>query len=168
MKTFANLAAGAALLLSGCDGQQPTAPVQHNAVEARAPEIVQAPVPGCADGWTAEIDQASFANNGASRTFPASRLAAFRDELTKGVRGAVDAACVARELDPAKAKAMTKLVARSASGADDPIFYAGEQARSVMLEWTFAENDLTIPSEMELRAGLICWSDPQSESCAER
>ena len=47
-------------------------------------------------------------------------------------------------------------------------FFGDGDAPAVSLQWTFAENDLTIPSEMELREGLVCWTDPASDLCAER
>ena len=156
------------LLLAGCERQPPPPAAEANAAEAPAPAAVVTPAAGCADGWAIEIDRETFANNGADKKFPEARLAAFRQELEKGVRGAVGAACREGALDPAKAKAVTRLLVRSASGADDPVFFEMEQPKSIELEWVFAENDLTIPSEMELRGGLVCWSDPESELCAER
>jgi hypothetical protein len=156
-----------AAALAGCDRQAPPPPAEPETAEAAAPAVIETPVAGCADAWLIEIDHETFAHNGADRTFPDARLAAFRIELDKGVRGAVNAACHEGALDPAKARTVKRLVARSASGADDPVFFA-DKPNSLELEWTFAENDLAIPSEMELRGGLACWTDPASDECTER
>jgi hypothetical protein len=153
--------------LTACDRQAPPPPANANNTEPAAPPVIETRVAGCADGWTIELDREAFAHNGAGRTFPDARLAAFREELGKGVRRAVSSACREGALDPAKAKAVKRLVARTASGADDPVFFA-EDSQSLELEWTFAENDLTIPSEMELRGGLVCWTEPASADCTDR
>ena len=125
-------------------------------------------VAGCGDGWTVTLDRSSFGNNGAARSFADRRLEAFRSALETTVRGAVSSACTDGSLDPGKAAQVKRLTVQSASGAADPTFFGGRDAAAVALQWTFAENDLTIPSEMELRDGLVCWTDPAGALCAER
>lgn len=131
-------------------------------------EASPSPVAGCGDGWAVALDRSSFGNNGAGRSFADRRLEMFRVALETTVRGAVSSACADGSLDPAKATAVRRLTVQSASGAADPTFFGDGDAASVALQWTFAENDLTIPSEMELRDGLVCWTDPASDQCAER
>ena len=161
-------AIAALALLAACERRPaPPPPVEANVVK---PVVVAAPAApvGCADSWTVTLDPESFAKNGADKHFAASRLAMFRDQLELAVRGAADAACVAGEIAPAKASAVNRLIVHSASGADDPTFFAGDDRATLRLEWVFAEQDLTIPSEMELRGGMVCWTDPQSDRCANR
>ena len=163
------VAAIAALaLLAACERQvAPLPPVEDNVTKA---VVIAAPAPpvGCADGWTVTLDPDSFANNGANKHFAAARLGMFRDQVETAVRDAVNAACAAGEIAPAKANLVKRLIVHSASGADDPTFFAGDDPATLRLEWVFAEQDLTIPSEMEFRGGLVCWTDPQSDRCAER
>ncbi len=157
-----------ALLLAACDRAPTPAPPANEVAPA---EINAAPtaLAGCADGWVVALDPESFANNGADKHFPAARLGLFRDALEGAVRGAVNAACMADEIAPALAAPIKRVDVHSASGADEPTFVGAENDKaSVRLEYAFAEDDLTIPSEMELRAGLICWTDVESDACAER
>ena len=159
----------AMLLLGGCDRQPaPPPPIAGNSSNAAIAEASPPPVAGCADGWAVALDRSSFGNNGAGRSFADRRLEAFRAALETTVRGAVSSACADNTLNPAKAAAVKQLTVQSASGAADPTFFGNGDAASVSLQWTFAENDLTIPSEMELREGLVCWTDPASDLCAER
>ena len=159
-----------ALLLLGCD-RPPTPPplLQVPGATANVPvaEANSPLVAGCADGWAVTLDRSSFGNNGAGRSFADRRLEAFRGALETTVRKAVGSACADKAIDPAKAAAVRRLTVQSASGAADPTFSGGADA-AISLQWTFAENDLTIPSEMELRDGLVCWTDPESDLCAER
>lgn len=154
--------------LAACDRQQAPPPVADNAAVVAPDAQPAARSAGCATAWEVAIDPESFANNGADKTFTAARLAMFRDQLQNAVRGAVDAACAAGEVDAAEAKAVKRVTAFSASGASEPTFFGGDDAGSLRLEWVFAEQDLTVPSEMELRGGLVCWTDPESDLCAER
>ena len=158
----------AAMLLAACDRQPPPPSVEANVANAAAVPPAPGNAAGCADGWTVALDRESFANNGADKHFAAARLALFRTELESAVRGAVDAACDEKTLDPAAAKPIKRVDVHSASGAADPTFSGSDDPSALRLEWVFAEQDLTIPSEMELRGGLICWTDPQSDECAER
>ena len=156
------------ILLAACD-RQPTPPPVANEVAVATPVAQSSAKPaGCAAGWTVALDPQSFANNGADKHFAAARLGMFRDQLEAAVRGAVDAACGDGEITQANAKAVERVIVHSASGADDPTFFEGDDPSSLRLEWVFAEQDLTIPSEMELRGGLVCWSAPESDQCAER
>ena len=149
-------AIAALALLAACERQQAPPP----AVEANVakPVVVAAPIipARCADGWAVTLDPDSFALNGADKHFAATRLGMFRDQLETAVRGAADAACTAGEIAPAKANPVKQVIVYSASGADDPTFFAGDDRATLRLEWVFAENDLTIPSEMELRGGMVC------------
>ena len=161
-------AIAALALLAACECRSaPPPPVEANVAK---PVVVAAPAApvGCAAGWAVTLDRDSFAHNGADKTFTAARLGMFRDQLELAVRGAVNAACAGGEIAPANAKAIKRVTAYSASGADDPTFFAGDDPATLRLEWVFAENDLTIPSEMELRGGLVCWSAPDSDQCTER
>ena len=167
--TSARLGVALLLLLAACDRQpEPPPPVADNAANVTTAEADPTPLAGCGDGWAVALDGASFGNNGAGRSFADRRLEAFRVALETTVRGAVSAACADGALDPAKAEQVKRLTVQSASGAADPTFFANGDAAAVSLQWTFAENDLTIPSEMELRDGLVCWTDPASDQCAER
>ena len=158
----------AIVLLAACD-RQPTSPPVANHVAVAKPVAKPAAEPaGCADGWTVALDPQSFANNGADRHFASARLGMFRDQLESAVRGAVDAACGDGEIASADAKAVKRVIVHSASGAADPTFSGGDDPSALRLEWVFAEEDLTIPSEMELRGGLVCWSAPESDQCTER
>ena len=156
-------------MLGACDRQE--APVRSNDVaiaNATPDPAPPAEAARCADGWTVTLDGESFAHNGADRTFPAARLELFRGELEKAVRGSVNAACTAGDVEAAKASKIKRLTVFSASGADEPSLTGGDDPATVRLEYVFAENDLTIPSEMELRGGLVCWTDPAGDECAQR
>ena len=154
--------------LAACDRQQAPPPVANNVAVAAPVAKPSAKAAGCAAGWTVALDHESFAHNGADKHFVAARLGLFRDQLESAVRGAVDAACDEAEIDPADATPIKRLTVYSASGAADPTFSGRGDPSALRLEWTFSENDLTIPSEMELRGGLVCWTDPESDQCAER
>lgn len=156
-----------ALLLAACNRAPAPKPPANEAAPV-AVNVVQSTAAGCADRWVVELDPESFANNGADRHFAAARLGLFRDELERAVRGAVNAACAEDALKPVVAMPIRHIEVHSASGADDPTFSGSDDPSALHLEWTFAEHDLTIPSEMELRGGLICWTDPESDACAER
>ncbi len=166
MRGGAAVLAGAALL-AACDRAPPPPPPANQTAPA-AINVIRPASDGCADGWIVALDPDSFANNGAGRHFAATRLGLFRDQLEKSVRGAMNSACTEGVVAPSAAKFVKSLAVRSASGASDPTFSAGKDQSALRLEWSFAENDLTIPSEMELRDGLVCWSAPQSDQCAER
>ena len=168
--TVARAAAAVTLLVAACDRAPPPPPPVTSNAAANAPvtERGATPVAGCADRWEVTLDLPSFGNNGGGRSFLDTRLEDFRAALETSVRAAVSSACADGAVDPAKAAAVGKLDVQSASGAADPTFFAGRDGSVVSLQWTFAENDLTIPSEMELREGLVCWTDPASGQCAER
>ncbi|MEO7815459.1 MAG: hypothetical protein ABIR87_08435, partial [Sphingomicrobium sp.] len=155
------------MLTAGCDSAPPPAPPANQATQTPV-NLVQTAPAGCADAWVVALDPESFANNGADKHFAAARLAMFRDQIEQALRGAVNAACKAGEVAPAMAAPIKHVAVTSASGAAEPTFSVGEDPAVLHLEWTFAEEDLTIPSEMELRGGMVCWTGPQSEACAER
>lgn len=158
--------AATALLLAGCRDSAP-APETNIVAEEGLPPIPDiVPAAGCADRWTVRIDPESFARNGAMKVFPKERLAAFTESVTAAAKGAVGEACKAGEVTLADAAGIDTLTVFSASGADSPVFFGDRAARALRLEYVFAEADLAIPSEMELRAGLVCWTDPTGDTCA--
>lgn len=165
----ARVGVAAVLLLTACDRPPPPPPtVEPTVTNVTVAEAGPSPVAGCADGWAVQLDRASFGNNGAGRSFADRRLEAFRAALETTVRGAVSSACADGAIDAAKVAVVRRLTVQSASGAADPTFFGDGDASALSLQWTFAENDLTIPSEMELRDGLVCWTDPASDECAAR
>lgn len=158
-----------AMLLAACD-RAPAPPPPTTTTAAAAPaaiKVVTTAAVGCADQSAVAIDRESFANNGAGKHFTDVRLGLFRDQIEQSVRGAVNSACTAGEIEPADATRIKRVTASSASGAAGPTFSAGDDPSSLNFEWTFAEGDLTIPSEMEMRGGLACWSAPKSDECAD-
>lgn len=166
MKAAGALALALVVLTAGCRDSAP-APETNIVAEEGLPPIPDiVPAAGCADRWTVRLDPESFARNGAMIDFPKERLDAFLASVTTAAKQAVGEACKAGEVTPADAAGIDKLTVYSASGADSPVFFDDRTDRALRLEYVFAEADLTIPSEMELRAGLVCWSDPTGEACA--
>ena len=121
--------------------------------------------PGCADHWKVELDAESFANNGAGRTFGTADLEGFRAKLLTQIKVAAEDACRSGSLKPAQARAVDRVQVLSASGASEPHFYAG-RARTLKLEWVFAEENLAVPPRATLVGALICWSRPDNPACA--
>ncbi len=120
--------------------------------------------PGCADHWTVEIDRASFANNGAGKTFTPAELEAFRGKLRDALKSAVGEACRKGKVRLASAAGIRKVLVLSASGATEPHAYAaGKEALN--LEWVFAEENLAVPSRSEIVEGLSCWTNPKGRYC---
>jgi hypothetical protein len=122
--------------------------------------------PGCADHWGVALDRDSFAHNGASRTFPAATLAAFRTRIEALVKGAIADGCKSGRVKPALAKGVSKVTVFSASGATEPHLYPTGR-RTLALEYVFAEENLRPPSRKEILDGAVCWTAPKSRQCAE-
>jgi hypothetical protein len=156
----------ATALLAGCGQEQapePTANILDEELPA-IPDVV--PPRGCAADWSAVLDKGSFAVNGAGVTFPRERLEQFRAMAEDSIRIAVNAACKDGLVKPEAAAAIRTVTLFSASGAPAPVFFALDKPDRLNLESPFAEDDLSIPSEMELRAGLVCWTNPEGDDCA--
>lgn len=121
---------------------------------------------GCADHWAVELDGASFAHNGAGRTFTEAQLSAFRGRVQSVLRTAAADACRSKALAPARAAAVRRVRVLSASGASEPHFYAAGKG-ALNFEWVFAEEGLAVPPRATMVGGLICWSKPSEKLCAE-
>jgi hypothetical protein len=120
---------------------------------------------GCADHWTVEVSAASFANNGAGRTFTRAQLEAFRSKVQDGLKSAIGDACRTGRVKVESAKAVQRVTVSSASGASDPFLYPSGKG-ALQFEWIFAEEDLAVPSARDIIAGAACWIDPNGSTCA--
>lgn len=124
-----------------------------------------APQGGCADHWAVELNEASFANNGAGRTFTAAELHAFHAKVQDQLKSAVGEACRTGEIKPGSAKAIKRVTVSSASGASDPFLYSSAEG-VLQFEWIFAEESLAVPPAKDIVAGAACWIDPNGRACA--
>jgi hypothetical protein len=120
---------------------------------------------GCAAHWKVVLNDESFANNGASRTFSGAELATFRAKIEAAVKGAIDFGCKSGKVKPALAKRIQKVTVTSASGAPQPVLFPLE-ARTLDFEFPFAEDNLGIPSRKDILDGIACWTSPKSRACA--
>ncbi len=120
---------------------------------------------GCADHWTVELSQASFANNGAHLTFTSAELEAFRAKVQDQLKSAIGNACRTGAVKAANAKAIRRVIVSSASGASDPFLYPAASG-VLRFEWIFAEENLAVPPAKDIVAGAACWIDPSGPACA--
>jgi hypothetical protein len=157
-----------ALALAGCRDVSP-APETNIVAEEGLPPIPDiVPARGCADGWTVTIDRDSFSAGADGQPIPRDRLAAFEQSVVPAVRTAVNEACTAGEVDPAKAAVIRTLVVVNDTDRDTPKFYAAETDPSrTRLNDAFVSRDFAIPSEMELRQGMQCLTATDSPACQE-
>ena len=100
---------------------------------------------GCADHWTVELSTASFANNGAGRTFTAAELEAFRAKAEEQLKSAIGDACRTNIVKVANAKDIQRVTVSSASGASDPFLYPLAKG-TLQFEWIFAEEESRSPA----------------------
>jgi hypothetical protein len=119
---------------------------------------------GCADHWRVELNQESFANNGASWTFSPADLEAFRTKLQDQFKSAIADACRNGSVTVAKAKAIQRVEVSSASGASEPFLYPTGDGM-LRFEWIFAEESLAIPPAKDIVEGAVCWTDPNGAAC---
>jgi hypothetical protein len=120
---------------------------------------------GCAAHWKVALNDESFANNGASRTFSRAELATFRGKIEAAVKGAIDLGCKSGKVKPALAKRIQKVTVTSASGAPQAVLFPLED-RTLDFEFPFAEDNLSIPSRKDILDGIACWTSPKSRACA--
>jgi hypothetical protein len=120
---------------------------------------------GCADHWKVELNAESFANNGAGRIFDGVDLKRLRNKLEAQLKIAAADACKSGSLKAAKARTVDRVEVLSASGASEPHFYASG-ARTLKVEWAFAEENLAIPPRATLVGAMTCWSQPDNPACA--
>jgi hypothetical protein len=156
-----SLALAALLATSGCDALEKLKAKKHHKPTPTAQSATPQPIDAghCADGWTVSLDEDSFA----PANLNAARLDAFVTDAARSAALAADNACLDGKLDPAKAGAVKTVTLASTDDKGQPLFRLDGDA--IRVEWDFARRDLTIPSEMEWRAGLICSIDPDSEEC---
>jgi len=121
---------------------------------------------GCADHWAVEVNEASFANNGAGRTFTATELQAFRAKVQDQLKAAVGEACRTGTIKAETAKAIKRVTVSTASGASDPFLYRAAEG-VLQFEWIFAEENLAVPPAREIVAGADCWIEPNGAACAD-
>ena len=121
---------------------------------------------GCADHWKVDLNAESFANNGAGRTFRGAELKSLRATLDAQLKVAAADACKSGSLKVAKVRGVDRVEVSSASGASEPHVYPGG-ARTLKLEWVFAEENLAIPPRATLVGALMCWSQPENPACAD-
>lgn len=122
---------------------------------------------GCADHWVVSLDDESFANNGAGKSFAAEELTAFNAGIAAAIKRAVGEACDDGSIEPGAVELVRDVVVHSASGATEPHIYAAGD-RALHLEWIFAEEDLAIPPDVEIVAAATCWTKPDEATCAEQ
>lgn len=142
---------------------------QANATAA-APAAAQPAAAACPMLQRVELDAASFVRSDVP-AFAPQRLEAFRASAAEAFRSAAAAACAAREVDPARLGGVRRLLIQSASGATEATFYQDAEsvgAGTLVFQYVFAEDDLAVPAAADIRAGLICWADPERAECAER
>jgi hypothetical protein len=120
---------------------------------------------GCADHWTVELSTASFANNGAGRTFTAAELEAFRAKAHDQLKSAIGDACRTGVVKAGNAKDIQRVTVSSASGASDPFLYPSAKG-TLQFEWIFAEENLALPPARDIIAGAACWIDAKGPACA--
>lgn len=171
-----------ALFLAAVPACGPAAEPQPNAVEEAkitvqtngvAAEKAAAPAPtpaACATPQQVELDAASFESSDVP-AFPQERLEAFRRSAAAAFGAAVEAACAAGELDPARLASIRRLLIQSASGATETAFYEDEEsvgAGTLVFQFIFVEADLAVPDHADIREGLSCWANPERPVCAER
>ena len=121
--------------------------------------------PGCAAHWKVVLNDESFANNGASRTFSRAELATFRGKIESAVKDAIAHGCKTGKVKPAQARNIQKVTVTSASGAPQAVLFPFE-ARTLDFEFPFAEDNLSIPSRKDILDGIACWTRPSSRACA--
>ena len=116
------------------------------------------------------LSMPSFDSNGANRTFPASRLEAFRTGAEKAFREAADGLCRAGAVKPSAFAGLRKVILETASGTMEPTFFQDEQTGhdSLVFQWVFAEADLEVPDRKAIQLGLRCWNDPDRAECADQ
>jgi hypothetical protein len=138
------------------------------------PLIAAAPPPkpadtGCADRIAYDLDSKSFASNGANRTFPPARLAAFRARAGRAFTAAADELCARKVLPPGKVAALRRVVIQSASGAAETTLYRAREfgPGSLVFQYAFAEADLAVPAKSDIQLGLRCWADPRRKECED-
>lgn len=119
----------------------------------------------CASHWKVVLNDESFANNGAGRTFSRAELAAFRAKIEAALKGAVAEGCKSGQVKAALAKAIQKVTVTSASGAPQAVLFPFE-ARTLDFEFPFAEDNLSVPSRKDILDGIACWTSPKSRACA--
>jgi hypothetical protein len=120
---------------------------------------------GCAAHWKVVLNDESFANNGASRTFSSAELAGFRAKIEAAVKGAIAEGCKNGKVKAALAKRVRKVTVTSASGAPQPVLFPFA-AGTLDFEFPFAEDNLSVPSRKDILDGIACWTSPKSRACA--
>jgi hypothetical protein len=157
-----------ALLLGSCGTSEPEPAANLVEKELVAmPEVVAAK--GCADHWVVTIQKESFRFDREGMPVSSDRLAAFTKSVVPAVRGAVNEACAAGEVDLAGAAAIRTLIISNDSDRDTPKFYVDDpegSARTSLFD-AFASRDFAIPSEMELRQGMQCLTTIATQACQE-
>jgi hypothetical protein len=121
---------------------------------------------GCADHWVVLLDEESFENNGAGKTFSSQDLHAFWAQIAATLRRAIGDACDSGSIDASAVEIARDVVVHSASGATEPHIYAAGD-RALHFEWIFAEQDLAIPPDPDIVAAATCWIDPEATQCTE-
>lgn len=129
----------------------------------------KAQAPGCAGQIPFALNAASFDSNGAGRTFPASRLEAFRIKAESAFRQAADGLCRSGAVKAKAYAPLQRVIVESASGAMDPTFFQDDQTGTgtLVFQWTFAEADLALPERKAIEQGLRCWNDPDRPECGD-
>ncbi|HJU76764.1 MAG TPA: hypothetical protein VJ597_02410 [Sphingomicrobium sp.] len=120
---------------------------------------------GCAAHWKVVLNDESFANNGAGRTFSSAELAEFRSKIEAALKGAVAEGCKSGKVKAALARGIQKVTVTSASGAPQAVLFPFE-ARTLDFEFPFAEDNLSVPSRKDILDGIACWTSPKSRACA--
>ena len=135
------------------------------AVAAGASPPASATSTGCAAHWKVVLNDESFANNGASRTFSSAELAAFRAKIETALKGAIAEGCKTGKVKAALARRIQKVTVTSASGAPQAVLFPFE-ARTLDFEFPFAEDNLSVPNRKDILDGIACWTSPKSRACA--
>ena len=120
---------------------------------------------GCAAHWKVVLNDESFANNGAGRSFSKARLAAFRAKIEMALKGTIAEGCRKGKIRPQLAARARRVTVTSASGHTEPFIYDAGKGE-LELYWVFAEDNLGIPSRKDILDGIACWTSPKSRACA--
>jgi hypothetical protein len=135
-----------------------------NLAAASAPE---AAAPGCADGLPVHLDRDPTAMVD-WKTFPATRLEAFRAKAAGVFRAAADAACRSAPKVAAAMGPIRRILVQSGSGATEPVFYQVDGSDDLLIfQYAFAEAKLAVPDPATIRQGLQCWADADGKGCED-
>ena len=138
------------------------------------PATATTPAPphrSCTGNLRARADIDSLARRDDGPPYSTGQINAFVPAAEAAFKAAADDLCVSGAIDAGKVARYRHLLVRSGSGADDSAVYDDPDAAghdTLVFEWVFSEEGLTLPDKADIEAALKCWNHPDEPVCSER